>query len=85
MGRNDDDISNSHATGDVSGTETDPGSSMGGLVGTHWYDGSTISNSYATGAVTGYQFVGGLVGLAWGGNIQTSYATGAVTGEHIET
>ena len=84
VGRNDDDITSSYATGDVTGTETDPGSSMGGLVGTHWYD-RTISNSYATGNVTGKTFVGGLVGMAWGGNIQTSYATGDVTGVHIET
>ena len=85
MGRNDDDITSSYATGDVSGRGTDGASSVGGLVGTHWYDGSTISNSYATGHVTGTSFIGGLVGLAWGGNIQTSYATGAVTGKAIET
>ena len=54
--------------------------SVGGLVGTHWYDGSVISNSYATGNVTGEHFVGGLVGLVWGGHIRTSYATGDVTG-----
>ena len=82
VGRNDDDITRSYATGDVSGTDDDAASSVGGLVGTHWYDGSTISNSYATGNVTGTTFVGGLVGLAWGGNIQTSYATGNVTGEN---
>ena len=68
MGRNDDDIENSYATGDVTGTGADDSpSSIGGLVGTHWYDGSTISNSYATGNVAGTSFVGGLVGLAWGG------------------
>ena len=81
VGRNDDDITRSYATGDVTGTGTDGRSSVGGLVGTHWYDGSTISNSHAEGNVTGARFVGGLVGLAWGGDIQTSYATGDVTGE----
>ena len=80
-------LRSSYATGDVTGTGADdsPVSSIGGLVGTHWYDGSTISNSYATGNVAGTSFVGGLVGLAWGGDIQTSYASGDVTGEHIET
>ena len=85
VGRNDDDITRSYATGDVTGTGDAGGSAVGGLVGTHWYDGSTISNSYATGNVSGKTFVGGLVGLAWGGSIQTSYATGDVTGVHIET
>ena len=83
VGRNNDDIDRSYATGDVTGTDDDGGSSVGGLVGTHWYDGSVISNSYASGHVTGTTFVGGLVGLAWGGNIQTSYATGNVTGVNV--
>ena len=83
VGRNNDDIDRSYATGDVSGTDDDAASSVGGLVGTHWYDGSTISNSYATGNVSGTTFVGGLVGLVWGGNIQTSYATGNVTGANV--
>ena len=70
MGRNNDDIIRSYATGDVTGTGDDGAyraSSVGGLVGTHWYDGSTISDSYATGNVTGTTFVGGLVGtrLGW--------------------
>ena len=82
VGRNDDDITRSYATGDVTGTGTTGASAIGGLVGTHWYDSSTISNSYAEGHVTGTTFVGGLVGLAWGGDIQTSYATGNVTGEN---
>ena len=50
-------------------------------MGTHWYDSSVISNSYATGNVTGEHFIGGLVGLVWGGHIRTSYATGDVTGQ----
>ena len=65
----------------MTGTGDDGGSSIGGLVGTHWYDDSIISNSYATGNVTGEHFVGGLVGLVWGGHIRTSYATGDVTGK----
>ena len=90
VGRNDDDIEKSYATGDATGVSietsdgyTDGASSIGGLVGTHWYD-STISNSHATGDVTGHTFIGGLVGLVWGGNIQTSYATGHVTGESLQ-
>ena len=65
----------------MTGTGDDGGSSIGGLVGTHWYDSSVISNSYATGNVRGEHFVGGLVGLVWGGHIRTSYATGDVTGQ----
>ena len=64
-------ISNSSATGAVTGTN-----SVGGLVG---YNEGTISNSYATGAVIGTVYVGGLVGYNEG-TISNSYATGAVTG-----
>ncbi|BBM88840.1 hypothetical protein COTS27_00527 [Spirochaetota bacterium] len=67
-------ISNSYATGRVSGYNT-----VGGLVG--WNYGSTVSQSYATGAVSGHAGVGGLVG----GNdsnatITDAYATGTVSG-----
>ena len=71
-------ISDSHATGAVTGS----GDNVGGLVG----DGAgsprnRISGSYATGAVTGVSRVGGLVGYGEGfGSISSSYATGAVTG-----
>jgi filamentous hemagglutinin family protein len=68
-------ISNSYATGAVSGT-----SIVGGLVGYNF--GSTISNSYATGTVSGYEFVGGLVGYNNDSTIQNSYATGAVSGSN---
>ena len=68
-------ITNSYATGKVTGT----GDYVGGLVGSN-FDG-TITNSYATGAVTGTGgLVGGLVGYSYGGTITNSYATGAVTG-----
>ncbi|WP_260960056.1 beta strand repeat-containing protein [Aliarcobacter cryaerophilus] len=65
-------ISNSYASGNVSGTVNN----VGGLVG---LNGGTITNSYATGNVIGNTRVGGLVGL----NVETitnSYATGNVTG-----
>ncbi len=72
-------ISNSYATGVVTGSTAGgvvPGA--GGLVG-----GNTgvISNSYATATVTGEDAVGGLVGFNLGGSINTSYATGSVTGD----
>ena len=67
-------VSNSYATGSVTGD-----SGIGGLVGFN-RDGD-ISNSYATGAVTGTgRWVGGLVGYSSGGTISDSYATGLVTG-----
>ncbi len=73
-------ISNSHATGRVTGTGTSE--LIGGLVG---YNNGTISNSYASGAVTGDREVGGLVGQNEDGAISTSHATGDVTGTDIET
>ena len=67
-------VSNSYATGVVTGTVDD----VGGLVGLNYAD---ISNSYATGSVTGNNNVGGLVGrVVSTGTVSNSYATGAVTG-----
>ena len=59
MGDSSSTISNSYATGAVSGTYD-----VGGLVGGS-YSSSIISNSYATGAVSGEEFVGGLLGRAY--------------------
>jgi len=65
-------ISNSYATGTVSGT----GGFVGGIAGY----ASSISNSYATGNVSGTgDYVGGLAGRA-NGSIENSYATGNVSG-----
>ncbi len=70
-------ITNSYATGSVSGTIY----YIGGLVGRNY---SAITNSYATGSVTGSGsgiYIGGLVG--WnenGGTITNAYATGSVSG-----
>jgi hypothetical protein len=65
-------MSNSYATGNVSGNN-----SVGGLVGyTH---GGLVNNSYATGNVSGTSYVGGLVGNN-SGIVSTSYATGNVSG-----
>lgn len=69
-------ITNSYATGSVTGT----GNNTGGLVGSAL--GTTITNSYSTGSVTGTgNSTGGLVGYAHNKAIITnSYATGEVTG-----
>lgn len=87
-------ISDSHATGDVTGTESATGTTpdnLGGLVGTTHTQRSglgTVTRSYATGNVrtisdfartTGGQQVGGLVGQA-NAAISESFATGAVSG-----
>jgi len=72
-------ISNSYATGSVTGT----GNYVGGLAG--YCYGGTINSSYATGNVSGNYDVGGLVGFINGGEvgrgyINNSYATGSVNG-----
>jgi hypothetical protein len=72
-GRNDSSVSNSYATGSVTGT-TD--GFTGGLIG---INNSLVSNSYATGSVTGKNWVGGLMG-GNNGTISNSYATGSVAG-----
>ena len=67
-------ITNSYATGDVTGT----GDYTGGLAG---YTYGTITNSYATSSVTGTDYTGGLVGwYGYDGTVTNSYATGDVTG-----
>jgi trimeric autotransporter adhesin len=65
-------ISNSHATGSVSGATGD----LGGLVG---FNNGTVSTSYAAGTVSGSSYVGGLVGYN-AGSVNRSYAAGAVSG-----
>ena len=66
-------ITNSYATGDVSGTDV-----VGGLVGFNW---GTITKSYATGEVSGSDVIGGLVGCNRA-TITKSYATGYVISYH---
>lgn len=74
-------ISNSYATGSVTGS----GSRTGGLVGDT--NNGSISNSYATGSVTGVSDTGGLMGRQSGNisSIKNSYATGNVTGSGSRT
>ena len=71
----DSNITNSYATGDVTGT----GDSVGGLVGS---GSGNITNSYAAGDVTSTgDSIGGLVGWKWGsGKIMNSHAEGSVKG-----
>jgi filamentous hemagglutinin family protein len=59
----------------VGGSVTSNSWGTGSLVGAL---GGTLSNSYATGSVSGFQTVGGLVGVIDGGAITDSHATGNV-------
>jgi hypothetical protein len=65
-------ITNSYATGSVTGQYQGTGVLVGENIG-------TITNSYANGSVTGYNSTGGLVGYNYG-TISNCYATGSVTG-----
>jgi filamentous hemagglutinin family protein len=64
-------ITNSYASGNVSGT-----TSVGGLVG---YNTGSITDSYATGNASGGGYIGGLAGRS-NGTITQSYARGDATG-----
>jgi len=64
-------ITNSYATGSVTGSTT-VGNYIGGLVGRNY---GTVSNSHAAGSVTGNYGVGGLVGFHGGGSINNSYVS----------
>jgi len=71
-------ISDSHATGNVTGSGDQE--EMGGLIGRQRSTGR-VSNSYATGNVTGIDNVGGLIGEGDEGSVASGvYATGLVTG-----
>ena len=54
---------------------------VGGLAG---YNGGSITSSWASGSVTGFEYIGGLVGLNYvGATITGSNASGAVTAPFI--
>ncbi len=78
-------ITDSYASGSVSASQdpngdfVEPGSHIGGLVGSN-ESGGTIINCFATGMVSGNRGVGGLVGGHWSGIIKNCYATGSVLG-----
>ena len=77
VGWSDGRVTNSYATGSVTGTEIDDTDGIGGLVG---LNRGTITDSYATSSVIGDSSrVGGLVGWNFG-TITDSYATGFVSG-----
>ena len=66
-------ISNSYATGNVSGRDM-----VGGLTGSN---NGEINNSFANGSITGASDVGGLVGTSYGDrDYNNCYATGSVIG-----
>jgi hypothetical protein len=55
------------------------GDYVGDLAGLIWH--GSIATSYITGVITGYESVGGLVGLNWlGGSISNSYSSSEVHG-----
>lgn len=68
-------VSNSYATGSVTGNDD-----VGGLVGYNTANGSIISNSYASGSVSGSGWQGGLVGLA-GGDASNCYWNTTTSGQ----
>ncbi|WP_079911359.1 InlB B-repeat-containing protein [Paenibacillus sp. 32352] len=74
VGQNDGKITDSYATGDVSGYKY-----VGGLVGINV--AGLIERTYASGAVSGGSLVGGLAGENQNGVINLSYATGSVGGK----
>ncbi len=80
VGQNHGTITQSDASGAISGTYASPSTTyFGGLVG--WNLGGTITLSHATGSVTGsgsFGYLGGLTGVN-DGQITQSWASGAVT------
>jgi len=51
----------------------------GGLIG--WTEGAVVQNCYAIGSVSGYRYVGGLIGEIFSGSdIQNCYSIGAIAG-----
>ncbi|MDR2152721.1 MAG: hypothetical protein LBO72_07870 [Helicobacteraceae bacterium] len=74
-------ITNSYATGNVSGTLGQIGvyaRYIGGITGRVSGDNGLITNSYAEGNVSGKSQVGGIAGYVNRGTITNSYATGNV-------
>ena len=80
VGKNNGDISNSIATGNVSELTSDSGLAIGGLVGVNQGLNSSITNSIATGTVTGRIESGGLIGSSYLSVITSSIAAGDVNG-----
>jgi|GEM_PF-2992465 len=71
-----DSISNCFATGTIS---TDTYSGSGGLIGVFGVGGASIlSNSYSTVNISGYQYLGGLIGKVISGTVVDCYSIGEV-------
>lgn len=51
---------------------------VGGLIGHNW---GHVTSSYSSGSVSGYNYVGGLVGWYLKGTVSNFYSTGSVTGD----
>jgi len=79
VGDNRSTITQSYATGVITGTNTQFDFGVGGLVG-YMNDGGSITQSYATGPVSAPSYVGGLVGFTGLGTITQSYSIGKVIG-----
>ena len=79
VGLNEGQISNSHATGEIS-ARSSTATTIGGLVGQLTGSG-TVNNSFALGNISSNaNRVGGLIGFLENGRISDSYATGTVQG-----
>jgi filamentous hemagglutinin family protein len=79
VGGNSGNVSQSYATGAVTGIDIPTGSQyIGGLIGFHQI--GSVTDSYATGPVTGHLVVGGLVGYNDGTIQNASHSIGAVNG-----
>jgi len=79
VGANHGTVSRSYTTGSVTGSS----SLIGGLVGWNsgWNSQGLVRDSYSSSNVTGYEYVGGLVGLNdEEGDVNNSHAIGSVTG-----
>ncbi len=70
-------ITNSYATGNVSGSQA-----VGGLLGGSDSDTLTIQDCFATGNVYGCLYIGGLLGDIADATVQNCYATGEVQGNN---
>ena len=80
------DISNSHATGDITGKTGYAAWFLGGFIGAI-DDGTIIDNCYSTGEVIGTWDVGGFAGFMdnrFGNKITNCYSTGDVYGRSID-
>ena len=74
-------IANSYSTGDIDGgDDTELGEGTGGLAGN--LERVIVTDSYSTSNVTGFLYVGGLIGfMDLAGSVTDSWSTGTVVGD----